>query len=310
MTYKSLQIVCIGSIYFFLSFSLPSVGNKNNKRSCRGSAYAAVISSAESSLKAGDIICANDNLSLAKPIMVFCEESAKRIVISKSSDLTKCTSENTNIRPCTQASQTLCSNLNRGGDTAKPLLISPYGQTIVETKPSLKWHPIQNATRYVIHIWDSHSERFFSTITPQMSWPGEESALVKGSTYQVAIRAYDKIKLLRTNYAILALLTSEDSKKVISSLLSIEKIVNPEERILLTFSTYNNFDLVNDKIMYLESVKLRYNLPIIHRLLGYTYELAGFTGKAIYEYRQAILLADKFKDIPEKIASEEALIRL
>lgn len=262
-----------------------------------------IISLGDRYLRAGSEICLGDkiNPTNGSTVKAVCYSSRQVLEFQQSSVFGVsgiCTP------PQFQAERRQCTPLNRDGcpkmkgpgeDQDSLKLITPYGNILLNTRPTISWYPVKNATSYTVEVtsYEFHWEtEVKDTILP---YPKERKELEYGAAYTITVTANKGDSPINSpGKLVVHVLPESDVKQVLEEVNVINKLgLSADEAAL------NNLDIIYMSKGFLDetinSLKARVAAgsknPTLFRVLGDRYLDAWLLDEAFREYKMAEWLA-------------------
>lgn len=119
-----------------------------------------IVSDSDRYLRAGSEICLGDkiNPTNGSTVKAVCYSSRQVLEFQQSAVFGVsgiCTQPQFQAerRQCTPLNQSGCPKMKGPGEEQDSLkLISPYGNILLNTRPTISWHPVKNATSYTVEV--------------------------------------------------------------------------------------------------------------------------------------------------------------
>lgn len=262
-----------------------------------------IISSGDRYLAVGSEICLGDKITPAKgsKVKAVCYSSRQVLEFQQSAVFGVsgiCTP------PQFQAERRQCTPLNRDGcpkmkgpgeDQDSLKLITPYGNILLNTRPTISWYPVKNATSYTVEVtsYEFHWEtEVKDTILP---YPKERKELGYGAAYTITVTANKGDSPINSSGKLVVhVLPESDVKQVLEEVNIINKLgLSADEAAL------NDLDIIYMSKGFLDetinSLKARVAAgsknPTLFRVLGDRYLDAWLLDEAFREYKIAEWLA-------------------
>jgi len=167
------------------------------RRVCIHQLLGRVVSQGDRYLTAGNEICLADRINPinGSTVKAICYRSRQILEFQQStvfgvSGVCMPTQPHTVRRECTPLNQNGCPvTKGSGEDQDSVKLITPYGNILLNTRPTISWRPVKNATSYTVDItsyefhWQTEVE---STTLP---YPKGQQELPYGGAYTITVTA-------------------------------------------------------------------------------------------------------------------------
>ncbi|MFP4099859.1 tetratricopeptide repeat protein [Coleofasciculus sp.] len=191
---------------------------------------------------------------------------------------------------------------------AIPYLISPRRTTLLNNKPTFRWHPVANATRYKVRVrgedvdWQTHVN------DTEITYSGE-TPLTPGVYYLWTVETRDRgsveENIPELGFRILDSQTQAQIKTAASQILANDQL-NPEAKALSLVNLYLSHDLKQNAIETLNDLVSQGNpTAAIYHQLGKLYRQVGLSQLAVQNYQKALeFAANKDTDITALVAED------
>ena len=231
-------------------------------------------------VRPGQLICKGQALygSATATLQLFCFDTLTRITLNGSTDFSQgCRGRAIQPRRNCQGTQNFFK-CTRGVGSKQLALVRPFGNTIIESKPTLEWQPVRGATHYKVEI-NGFDVTWKKTVHGnRLSYPKGEPNLTYGNKYDVTFWAYQRNKLLTTQKASLLLLPEQEVRQITQGVQQLKQIPLTQTELAKDLDyIYMTRNLLNNSI---ETLKYFSNTPSatpeIHQLLTQRLEEAGY----------------------------------
>ncbi|MHC5916811.1 MAG: hypothetical protein ACYTXE_38875, partial [Nostoc sp.] len=182
-----------------------------------------------------------------------------------------------------------------GEDQDSVKLITPYGNILLNTRPTISWRPVKNATSYTVDItsyefhWQTEVE---STTLP---YPKGQQELPYGGAYTITVTANQGNSSVGSPGSLVVhVLPESDVRQVLEEVNHIKKLgLSPDEAAFLDLDiVYMSKGFLNETINTLKArVAAGSKNPTLFRVLGDRYLDAWLPDEAFREYKKAEWLA-------------------
>lgn len=244
----------------------------------------------------GKVVCRSDLLNNAKGSVTefLCFVGLGLNLPTGWIALNKCLPPSSQIRVCGAESQVSCIK-SKGGQDNSPILVRPYGSTLIDQRPVFSWSPVAKASSYTLEVkgkgvyWQ---KRLKDTILP---YPQDQSALGFGQAYQIVIIANQGETPVSVGKFAVNLLQENQVAHIRGIVEQVKKLpLSSDEVAYLDLdSLYMSEGLLSASIETLVSrVEAGSRNPAIYRTLGDRYLEAGLPITAKRHYEKAVELAE------------------
>jgi hypothetical protein len=274
----------------------------SSAESCK--VVARVLESSGNLVKFGTGLCINQGISYPKPVRVGCVIGQGILWVKKSIDLSACNEQLNTTRPYSPSSRQPLDRMRSRFAQSKPMILRPYGDTLMQSPKELTWKPVGGVDSYSVTILGNQTQRFL-VVQPQLSLP----PILNTSSIQFLIEAFAGGKLVSSSATTFTLLSFNEAQKVKKDLASIEQIKLPlQEKNALQLSVLSNSELVDDSVMLLQKqVKLQPKNPYLVRLMADVFLQAGLYDDASTAYTETKRMAASLGDQKELKRAEYGL---
>ena len=175
-----------------------------------------------------------------------------------------------------------------------PVLLRPYGYTLINNRPFLSWQPVVKATSYVVEIagLGVHWQKTVDGTT--LLYPKEQPAMQFGNAYKVNVITYQADSPVSASSAVFNVLSESKAKQVKTVVKRIQSLnLSPDDEAYLDLSAiYASKDLYTEAIELLKArAKAGSQNPGVYRTLGEFYLEAILPDLAETEFKIATKLA-------------------
>lgn len=251
-----------------------------------------------------------DQLVLSNRLIKFLCIVDRRIVkLPKGWDAPKkCAPPTAKVQPCYDGSRVICTKL-KGSQTSGPILIRPYGRTLMDHSPLLVWSAVNGATSYSVEVkgkgvqWQSTAQE--TTLT----YPSDQPVLQAGQAYQITIIAIQGETPVKAEQFAVNLLPQDDVREIEALVKQVRNLpISQDQATYLIDILFTNDGLLTESIATLEAqVKAGSQNPLIYRTLGDRYLQAGISGLAKKMYETADRLAKASGNKAEQARAQAGL---
>ncbi|MBN3911427.1 MAG: hypothetical protein HWQ35_34300 [Nostoc sp. NMS1] len=322
------QVAVIASIILFINES--SVLAKHQPTARRDSLnslerkcdfIARVVNDNDLERRAGSKLCEGDKLQVANgsTVKILCYLNLKFLDLpsgSISNTPDKCVPQAMKRR-CTPATRKKCPKTKGPGDeNGTPMVISPYGSSILNSRPVISWYSVAGADNYTVVvegngvIWEKEVK------TTTLLYPKEQRELQYGNAYKITVLASKGDFPVSADTSVVNLLPESDLKQILEKVEQINSLnLPPDEAAFLDLdAVYMSRRLLNETINTLKKrVVAGSSNPTLYRILGDRYLEAWLTDEARREYTMAAQLAqssgslDELEKVQERLKLFESL---
>lgn len=244
------------------------------------------------------VLCSGDQVSAGRRRVKFlCYWSGRTLAVVGINWRPQGCQENTvNLSPCTLGNTKNCVLKGPEDEAGKPILLTPYGNTLLSSRPNFSWASVPNATHYTVQVYSRSGGWVKQNLkATALGYPVDQPPLGPGETYQVRVYAYQGTQLLASSTKRLNILSVEEAQELAQLEQKIKSLGLPQdEATYLDFnSVYGGRGLLNEAIAVLEArVQAGSQNPGVYRALAERYLQAGLPRQAQQEYEVAIALAE------------------
>lgn len=210
--------------------------------------------------------------------------------------------------PCPTNSKVKCEpHKGPGEDPNAPVLITPYGNTLIDDRPLISWTPVPGATSYVVKV-SGPGVRWGKLISQgtTLAYPSDEPPLGFGNVYTMRVSA-NRGKAPISSVKVFNLVSEQEATRLVSAVQLIEAWNIPEDETAYdTNAVYAAKYLLHNAIETLQArVKAGSQTPDIYQELGDRYLEIGWPEAAQVQYKRAKQLAQQIRD-PTAVSEAEA----
>ena len=185
----------------------------------------------------------------------------------------------------------------KGPGESDRILIAPYGNTLIETRPVISWFPVPGADTYLVEI-GNRTEGWQATVKAdtKLPYPSQETALEPGHAYKITITAMRGDSVISASEKVVNLLNEIETRLTKADVERIKNLNLPQDEAayLDLNSIYKARNLLGKSIATLEArVEAGSNNASVYRTLGDRYLEADLPGYAKRKYEMAARLAKK-----------------
>lgn len=277
-----------------------------------------VYSTGDLYLRVGSEICSRDRINPAKgrTVTALCYLSGKFIHIKQKSifDAPDVCAPLDTPQVCTGRNPRRCSNAKGPGDEQnKPTLISPYGSSMLSTKPTISWYAVPEATSYTVIVsgykfyWETTVDKTITTLP----YPKEQNQLQFGDTYKFTVLANNgDIPISYSETLTTSVLPQEEQDAIIQKVKQVHELALPPDEAAISDldAIYMSRNLLNETIETLKArVAAGSQNPTVYRLLADRYLEAWLPKEALREYTKAAQIAKSTNNLNELDRIQEGL---
>jgi len=272
------------------------------RRECK--ANGRVASPGDRFLTAGSPLCPGDRINPVNghtTVMALCYLNGKILDFKQSKIFDapdECVLPKEKVELCTGLNPSRCKNTRGSGEEQNvPTLISPYGSSMLSTRPPISWSAVSKATSYTVVVsgyefyWETTVDKTITTL----SYPEEEKELQFGNTYKFTVLAnVGDTPTSSSEPLVVSVLTQEEQNAIAQRVKQINKLgLHPDEAAISDLDAiYMSRNLLNETIETLKAlVSKRSQNPAVYRLLAERYLEAWLPNEALREYAKAAQLA-------------------
>lgn len=244
-------------------------------------------------LYGGELLSASDKLRLGKgaSVKVICDNlqvwnlnSQGEFEVAKG-----CPSSTRQVlkRPDAKTSFT-----RAGNDPTIPYFISPRNSAILTRQPTLRWHPVADATSYQVRVSGPGVDWTIKVSQSEVVYSGNQP-LKPEFRYRVIVTASDGASNEDKDNSGFTVLSDADTQLVKAEIVQLQQQrLNNESKTLVLAHLYRSNNLNADAIELLEELaKKESKITAIYQLLGSIYQQIGLPELARERYLTALKLA-------------------
>lgn len=234
--------------------SLLALPKKNYNGHCK-QAIARVMSTGDQRWPTGTPLCAGDRIQPVgnKDVTVLCLASEK-LIFSASGDAGSLCLQNRKKTPLRRNADGTV-RLNFRGHLSAKRIKSPYGNVLMDGRPTISWRPVDTATEYRIRVqgYGLDWKRSVSGATT-INYPESEPPLKSGLAYRITVLAYAQNQSLGHSASSYQTLQPEDFQQIqmLERVLADLNLPVSEEAINKD-ALYMSYKLLDNTIKSLES---------------------------------------------------------
>ncbi|MBG1267260.1 hypothetical protein F8S12_12960 [Nostoc sp. WHI] len=242
-----------------------------------------IYSASDLNLPVGSQICSGDRIKPVKgrTVMALCYLNGKFLYLKQSKIFDapdECVLPKEKVELCTGLNPSRCKN-TRGSDEEQnvPTLISPYGSSMLSTRPPISWSAVSKATNYTVIVsgYEFYWERTVDKTITTLPYPEEEKELQFGNTYKFTVLAnVDDTPISSSEPLVVSVLTQEEQNAIAQRVKQINELgLDPDEAAISDLDAiYMSRNLLNETIETLKVlVSKRSQNPAVYRLLAERY---------------------------------------
>ncbi len=319
-----LQVAALVSILpsILLFSSISSAGSRTQsvavvKSGCR-KFIGRVSSSGDFHLPSGSRLCQGDRINPVKgaTVKVLCYLSGNFVYLKHSTVFKEpdtCTVPQEIAELCTGLNPSNCYNpKGAGGEKEAPTLISPYGSSMLSTRPQISWSAVSNATNYTVIVkgYEFYWEATVDQKTTTLVYPKEQMELQLGNTYKITVIANLRGSLISSEALVISVLPEKDQKEIAYKVKQINELnLPPDEAAFLDLdAVFMSKSLLNESIETLKArVAAGSQNPTLYRVLADRYLEAWLPNEALRNYQVANELAKRTRNSDELARVQEGL---
>ncbi|MFN6568185.1 hypothetical protein [Dendronalium sp. ChiSLP03b] len=312
------QVLVIASILLFLPWSSGWKESQAIAKQACVKPIGRVYSPGDFNLPVGSQICPRGRINPIKgrTVTVLCYLNGKFLNIKHGSVFDApdmCASPQTPM-VCTGRNPNRCNNVKGPGEEQNvPTIISPYGSSMLSTRPSISWYPVAGATSYTVIVsgyefyWETTVDKTVTTLP----YPKEEKELQFGNTYKFTVLANKgDTPISSSETLVVSVLTQEEQNAFAQRVKQINQLnLSPDEAAIWDKdAVYMSRHLLNETIETLKArVRAGSQNPTVYRLLADRYLEAWLPDEAFREYTKAAQLAKSTDNLNELARVQEGL---
>ena len=304
------RISMIVSIILFLGLSsawgrqLKSIGSRECKANGR------VVNAGDRFLAAGSQLCPGDRINPVngRTVSALCYLNGKLLDFKQSkifdaSD--ECSLPQKKAKLCTGLNPSGCNNTKSPHeDQDIPTLISPYGSSMLSSRPKISWYAVSNAISYTVIVssYEFYWEKTVDKTVTTLPYPKEQKELKLGNTYNFTVIANKNKSLASSEPLVIIVLPEKEQNEIKQRVQHINELNLPpdEAAIFDLHAIYMSRNLLNEAIEALEArVAAGSQNPTLYRVLADRYLEAWLPNEALRNYNVANELAKRSRNLDE-----------
>ncbi len=268
--------------------------------------------------KAGTQLCPGDAINPANggTVKVLCYLNGEFLDFKQKTifDDSICAIPQNIVELCTGINPSRCY-ISKGPDEDKevPTLISPYGSSMLSTRPVISWYGVPGATSYTVIVkgYEFYWEKTVDKAITSLPYPQEQKQLQFGNTYKFTVLANSgDTPISSSEPLVVSVLPQDEQNRIVQQLKQINELELPPDEAAIwdKDAVYMSRSLLNETI---ETLKARATEgsqnPTIYRVLADRYLEAWLPNEALREYKKAAQLAKSTNNLEELARVEEGL---
>lgn len=277
-----------------------------------------VSSSGDLYLPSGSRLCQGDRINPAKgaTVKVLCYLNGNFVYLKHSTVFKEpdtCTVPQEIAELCTGLNPSNCYNPKGAGEEKEaPILISPYGSSMLSTRPQISWSAVSNATNYTVIVkgYEFYWEATVDQKTTTLAYPKEQIELQLGNTYKITVIANLRGSLISSEPLLISVLPEKDQKEIAYKVKQINELnLPPDEAAFLDLdAVFMSKSLLNESIETLKArVAAGSQNPTLYRVLADRYLEAWLPNEALRNYQVANELAKRTRNSDELAKVQQGL---
>ncbi|BBD70601.1 hypothetical protein NIES4072_69680 [Nostoc commune NIES-4072] len=277
-----------------------------------------VSSSGDLYLPSGSRLCQGDRINPAKgaTVKVLCYLNGNFVYLKHSTVFKEpdtCTVPQEITELCTGLNPSNCYNPKGAGEEKEaPTLISPYGSSMLSTRPLISWSAVSNATNYTVIVkgYEFYWEATVDQKTTTLAYPKEQIELQLGNTYKITVIANLRGSLISSEPLVISILPEKDQKEIAYKVKQINELnLPPDEAAFLDLdAVFMSKSLLNESIETLKTrVAAGSQNPTLYRVLADRYLEAWLPNEALRNYQVANELAKRTRNSDELARVQQRL---
>ena len=314
------KVLVVASMILILSLSNAwdqSQVKAEANRSCK--VVGRVTSVGDLHWRVNSLLCSGDRINPMKgrTVSTLCYLNGEFINFKESKifdDGENCSPPHDTVKLCTGLNPSDCnSNKGPGEEQNVPTLISPYGSSMLSTKPLISWYAVPQATSYTVVVsgYEFYWEKTVDKTITALPYPKEEKELQFFNTYKFTVLAnVGDTPISSSETLVVSVLRQEEQDAFTETLKQIKELnLPPDEAAIWDLdAVFMARNLLNETI---ESLKARVRAgsqnPTVYRLLADRYLEAWLPKEALREYKKAAQLAKSINKSDELAQIQKGL---
>lgn len=277
-----------------------------------------VSSSGDLQLPSGSRLCQGDRINPVKgaTVKILCYLNGNFVYLKQSTVFKEpdtCTVPQEIAELCTGLNPSNCYNPKGAGEEKEaPILISPYGSSMLSTRPQISWSAVSNATNYTVIVkgYEFYWEATVDQKTTTLAYPKEQIELQLGNTYKITVIANLRGSLISSEPLVISVLPEKDQKEIAYKVKQINELnLPPDEAAFLDLdAVFMSKSLLNESIETLKArVAAGSQNPTLYRVLADRYLEAWLPNEALPNYQVANELAKRTRNSDELAKVQQGL---
>ncbi|MBG1268475.1 tetratricopeptide repeat protein [Nostoc sp. WHI] len=309
------QILVVASTILLLGWS-NAWGQVKPEAKRRCKVIGRVTSVSDLRWRVNSLLCSGDRITPmnGRTVNTLCYLNGEFLDFKQSSIFDvedKCRLPHDRVRLCTGLNPTECDGIK--GPTNVPMLISPYGSSMLSTRPVISWYAIPQATSYTVVVsgYEFYWEKTVDKTITALPYPKEQKELQFFNTYKFTVLAnVGDTPISSSETLVVSVLRQEEQDAFAERVKQITELnLPPDEAAIWDLdAVFMARNLLNETI---ESLKIRVAAgsqnPTVYRLLADRYLEAWLPKEALREYKKAAQLAKNTNNLDELARVQEGL---
>ncbi len=269
-------------------------------------------------LKPGSQLCLGDRINPVngKTVKALCYLNGEFLYFKQKTifDNSICAIPQNIVELCTGINPSRCYiSKGPGDDKDVPTLISPYGSSMLSTRPIISWYGVSRATSYTVIVsgyefyWEITVDKTITTLP----YPKEQNQLQFGNTYKFTVLAnVGDTPISSSEPLVVSVLPQEEQDVILQKMKQVNELALPPDEAAIwdKDAVYMSRSLLNETIETLKATEAEGSRnPTLYRVLADRYLEAWLPKEALREYTLAAQLAKSANNLDELARIEEGL---
>ena len=186
------------------------------------------------------------------------------------------------------------SSMRGGGEDALPILDEPRKSQVMTDRPTFRWHPAGDATRYRVTVSGDQGDLWTREVEGlTLAYPPDAPALARDGDYLWKVVAFGDKGKLREESSVFHVLTADAAATVTHDLDKIQASTgagSPANHFLAGSYLSGRGLYADARVHFSELSRISPESPAPHEALGNVYKAVGLMDLATAEFQKALEL--------------------
>ncbi|MCC5640157.1 tetratricopeptide repeat protein [Nostoc sp. CHAB 5844] len=315
-----IKILLMAALVLLIPYSYTAWGQPKSatKRLC-ANPIMRVYSEGDSYLPIGSLLCEGDRIhpiNNGGKVDVLCFLNQKFVQLPSGSITSdKCQEPTANTeKKCTFQTLINCPKTRGDGENKNtPIVLSPYGNVLLDRRPIFSWYPVPGATSYKVYLTAYNLDWQAATSNTRLPYPQGQQELQYGIAYKFSVLVLQGEEVVGSASSVIYVPPENQVQDILEKVKKVNALALPaDEAAYLDLDTvYMSKGLLNETI---ENMNARIangsQNPTLYRVLGDRYLQAWLPQEAKRAYTKAIELAQSSGNISEMVIAQDRLAKL